>query len=123
MGSLPLLLLLVLMIGFLFFSFRKQKRQMAKTAAMQNSIEVGDRIMTTTGLYGTVVGIDDDNFELEIAAGVVTTWLRRAVAQVVTEELDAPDLESIPDDETDAIDADDFADDRVDFDKHDKKDD
>jgi preprotein translocase subunit YajC len=116
-ATLPLLL--ILMGGFLVFSFRKQKRQAAKAQEMQDSIMPGARIMTTTGLFGTVVAVDDETLQLEIAPGVTTEWLRRAVARVVTEDVDAPELESIPADGTDAIDFDETEFDEPAFDKTD----
>ncbi|GAB3126557.1 hypothetical protein GCM10027289_02650 [Tsukamurella serpentis] len=95
-------LLLVLMLVFMFFQFRKQKKQMNETMAMQESLTVGTKVMTSTGLYGTVVGLGEDTVDLEIAPGVATTWVRRAIAKVLTpEELGAPSIE----DET-AIDGD-----------------
>lgn len=98
MPNLILPLLLVLMLAFMFFSFRKQKKQMNETAAMQENLTLGTKVMTSTGLYGTVVGLQDDTLDLEIAPGVTTTWLRRAVAKVIEpEELSAPSIENIPD--------------------------
>ena len=91
-------LMLVLMLVFMFFQFRKQKKAMSETAAMQDSLTSGTRVMTSTGLYGTVVGLGDDTIDLEIAPGITTTWVRRAVAKVLTpEELGAPSIENIAD--------------------------
>ncbi|CAM3696134.1 MULTISPECIES: preprotein translocase subunit YajC [Tsukamurella] len=99
--ELVLPLLLVMMLGFMFFSFRKQKKQMNETLQMQENLGVGTKVMTSTGLYGTVVGLGEDTVELEIAPGITTTWVRRAVAKVLTpEELNAPDIESIPEADT-----------------------
>ncbi|HEY0639152.1 MAG TPA: preprotein translocase subunit YajC [Pseudonocardiaceae bacterium] len=79
----PLLLLLLFLP--LFLSFRKQRRQMAEMQALQNSLAVGDRVMTTSGLYATVVGLDDDTIDLEVAPGVTSTWVRQAVREKVSE--------------------------------------
>ncbi len=66
---------------------------------MQNSIVPGSRVMTTSGLHGTVTAVADDTIELEIAPGVHTTWIRAAVREVVVPAVssEAPDLESIDD--------------------------
>ncbi|WP_248491800.1 preprotein translocase subunit YajC [Tsukamurella sp. PLM1] len=91
-------LMLVLMLVFMFFQFRKQKKQMNETMEMQAGLTVGTKVMTSTGLYGTVVGLGDDTIDLEIAPGVTTTWVRRAIAKILTpEELDAPSIENIAD--------------------------
>ncbi|KXO91935.1 preprotein translocase subunit YajC [Tsukamurella pulmonis] len=100
MPNLILPLLLVLMLVFLFFQFRKQKKQMNETMEMQAGLTVGTKVMTSTGLYGTVVGLGEDTVDLEIAPGITTTWVRRAVAKILTpEELGAPSIETITDDE------------------------
>jgi preprotein translocase subunit YajC len=98
-------LLLVLLVGFMFFSTRKQKRTMQKQQDMQKGLSFGDRVMTTSGLYGTVVSTSDDTIDLELSPGVVTTWLRQAVREKVVES-SVPEL----DDETEAIAEDDVTD-------------
>ncbi|MBS4104268.1 preprotein translocase subunit YajC [Tsukamurella paurometabola] len=101
MPNLILPLLLVLMLVFMFFQFRKQKKQMNETMEMQAGLTVGTKVMTSTGLYGTVVGLAEDTVDLEIATGVTTTWVRRAIAKVLTpEELGAPSIETITDEDS-----------------------
>ncbi|WP_372672743.1 preprotein translocase subunit YajC [Amycolatopsis kentuckyensis] len=102
---LPLLLVLVLAVP-LVMSTRKQKKQQAAQQELQNSIAPGDRVMTTSGLYGTVADASGDTtIDIEIAPGVVTTWLRLAVREKVepvvetdedtADEAEAPAEESI----------------------------
>ncbi|MGM7643496.1 preprotein translocase subunit YajC [Nocardia ignorata] len=79
------LLILALLVP-MFFGIRKQKREAEKVASMQESLKVGDQVVTTSGLYGTVVDIDDSTVDLEIAEDVVTTWLRQAIREVRIEE-------------------------------------
>ena len=85
MSTLLLPLLLVLMIGMLYLGTRKQKRQAQQQQNMQKSLSTGDRVMTTSGLYGTVVRTDDDSIDIEIAPGITTTWLRAAVREKVAD--------------------------------------
>jgi preprotein translocase subunit YajC len=99
---LPFLLIAVLIIPMVLMS-RKQKRAMAQQQELQNSINVGDRVMTTSGLYARVAGTDDDaTVDLEIAEGVITTWLRAAVREKVSE--DVHEEEYVADDEQDVVD-------------------
>ncbi|GGM14079.1 preprotein translocase subunit YajC [Nakamurella endophytica] len=79
---LPVLLFAALGL-MMFFSVRKQKRQVAETKRMQDAIVPGTRVMTTSGLHGTVTAVADDTIELEIAPGVYTTWVRAAVREVI----------------------------------------
>ncbi|MBO0839439.1 MAG: preprotein translocase subunit YajC [Sciscionella sp.] len=81
-------LLIVVLIVPLFLSARRQKRQVQEQQELQNSLAPGDRVMTTSGLFGTVVDTTDDRIELEIADGVVTTWLRQAVREKVDPNAD-----------------------------------
>jgi preprotein translocase subunit YajC len=75
-------LLIVAMLVPTFFAMRRQKAEAAKTSELQRAIKVGDRVITTSGLYGTVVEADDTTVDLEIAEDVVTTWLRAAVREI-----------------------------------------
>lgn len=71
--------LLIIMGAFMFFASRRQKKAMQKTIDLQNSLQVGDRVHTTSGMQGTITEITDDNIHLEIAPGVITTWMKLAV--------------------------------------------
>jgi preprotein translocase subunit YajC len=82
-------LLIVLVGGMLFFGSRRQRKAVAQQQQLQTSLQVGDRVMTTSGLFGTVAGVDSDtDIDIEIAPGVVTTWLRAAVREKVNPTTD-----------------------------------
>src|SRR5882757_5411516 len=92
MGELTLFLPLVLILGaFMFFASRRQKKAMQATIDLHNSLKIGDRVHTTSGLQGTIAGITDDNVDLEIAPGVVTTWMKLAVRDRIVDDLDDDD--------------------------------
>jgi preprotein translocase subunit YajC len=71
--------LLIILGAFMFFASRRQKKAMQATIDLHNSLRVGDRVHTTSGLVGEIKGITDDEVQLEIAPGVVTTWMKLAV--------------------------------------------
>lgn len=75
----PLLILALLVPMFL--GIRRQKKEMQKTSALQDSLQIGDRVMTTSGLHATVAGLGDETIDLEIAPGVVCTWSRLVVRE------------------------------------------
>lgn len=82
--------LFVVMGAFMFFASRRQKRAMQATIDLHESLRVGDRVHTTSGLEGTITGITDDSVDLEIAPGVVTTWMKLAIRdKIEPEELTA----------------------------------
>src|ERR1041384_1087683 len=79
MDLVALLPLLIILGAFMFFASRRQRKAMQATIDLHSSLEIGDRVHTTSGLQGTITGITDDNVDLEIAPGVVTTWMKLAV--------------------------------------------
>ena len=86
-------LLLVLFAGFMFMTARRQRRQAQETQQMQSSLVPGDRVMTSSGLYGTIVDTDDDTIELEVAPGVHTTWIRQAIREKVKPETESDEID------------------------------
>ena len=71
--------LLIILGAFMYFASRRQKKAMQATIDLHNSLTVGDRVHTTSGLQATITGITDDTVDLEIAPGVVTTWMKLAM--------------------------------------------
>ncbi|MFP5021457.1 preprotein translocase subunit YajC [Pseudonocardia phyllosphaerae] len=95
----PFLIILLLFVP-LFLNGRKQRRQMQQTQAMQTALEDGDVVITTSGLRGTITDASyEDTVDLEIADGVVTTWLRAAIREKVTPEPDTTTTDTSSDDE------------------------
>jgi preprotein translocase subunit YajC len=71
--------LLIILGAFMFFASRRQRKAMQATIDLHNSLQIGDRVHTTSGLEATITGITDDDVDLEIAPGVVTTWMKLAI--------------------------------------------
>jgi len=63
-----------------------QQRQRKKTQAMLAALKNGDKVVTTSGIYGTVNGIDGDTVILKIADQVKIRIARSAIAQVEATE-------------------------------------
>lgn len=70
---------LLIMGGFMYFASRRQRRAMQATIDLHDSLQPGERVHTTSGLEATIVAIADDTIDLEIAPGVVTTWMKLAI--------------------------------------------
>jgi preprotein translocase subunit YajC len=77
---LPLLILLAL--GVYLFT-RPNRQKMKRQQQMMQTIEVGDRVLTGSGIYGTVLSLEADQAEVEIADGVSITVVRQALARKV----------------------------------------
>ena len=89
MGEMTLFLPLIIILGaFMFFASRKQKKAMQATIDLHESLAIGDRVHTTSGLEGTITGITDDSVHLQIAPGVVTTWMKLAVRDRIVDDID-----------------------------------
>jgi preprotein translocase subunit YajC len=96
MDLLPLLLMFGLLGLMMFFMNRRQRRAQEQQAQLQNSLSIGDRVMTTSGLYGTVCDTSSDTtIGIEIAPGLETEWLRAAVREKVNPEVEEDDEELV----------------------------
>jgi preprotein translocase subunit YajC len=70
---------------FYFLLIRPQQKQQQEHDAMLRNLKVGDKILTTGGLYGTVTGIKGaDDLEVQFSQTVKLTLNRPAVAKVVS---------------------------------------
>ena len=79
-SSLLIFLLPLLLIGWMVFAQRKRQKQ---AADLQGSIEVGDEVCTTSGLFGTVTTVDDSTVTLEVSPGVNVRYDRRAIGMKI----------------------------------------
>jgi preprotein translocase subunit YajC len=68
---------------FWFMIIRPQSRQRKAVLAMQSALEPGTEVMLTSGVYGTVVRIEDDKVWVDVAPGVTLTVAKGAIGQVV----------------------------------------
>jgi preprotein translocase subunit YajC len=82
-----LLPMLVIVGVFMFFASRRQKRAMQSTIELHESLRIGDQVQTTSGLHGTIKRITDDTVDLEIAPGVLTTWVKLAIRDRIEPEI------------------------------------
>ncbi|WTZ24291.1 preprotein translocase subunit YajC [Microbispora sp. NBC_01389] len=97
MGNNPLgtfLPLILLVVVFYFLMIRPQRRRQQEQIQMQNSLTPGVRVMTTTGLFATVVALEDDDVVLELAPGVETRWTKGAISRVLTPVDDVTGVET-----------------------------
>jgi preprotein translocase subunit YajC len=88
MDLLVFLPLIIIMGAFMYFASRRQRKAMQATIDLHESLTVGDRVHTTSGLQATITGITDDTVDLEIAPGVVTTWMKLAIRDRIEDDTD-----------------------------------
>ena len=105
-------ILLLIPFAMYFFMIRPQRRRVREQKELQQSIHVGDEVVTTSGMYGKITGEDGEaRFWLEIDDDVQIRVARAAVQGKVQED-DASEPTETDDD--DAVDVDDVDDDEQD---------
>jgi preprotein translocase subunit YajC len=75
--------LLLIVVAFWFLIIRPARKRQQEQQAVISALAPGARVMTTAGLFGTVVSLEDGEVALEIAPGVVVRYVAAAVAKVV----------------------------------------
>lgn len=82
---LPLLLMGVV---FYFLLIRPQNQRRRAQVQMQSDVEVGDEVVTTAGIYGTITEIDDDYgiVTVEVAPNTDIRMARAAIAQRLVDD-------------------------------------
>jgi preprotein translocase subunit YajC len=87
-----LILILPFFLIMYFLVIRPQSQRRKAQMRLQSELEVGDEVVTTAGIYGTITEVDDDYgiVTLEVAPGMEVRFSRAAIAQrlVDDEELD-----------------------------------
>jgi len=76
MAFLPLVI--IMGIFYVLLILPAQRRQ-KKTQEMINALKNGDKVITTGGLFGTIVGIEGESVQLRIADQVKVKVLRSAI--------------------------------------------
>lgn len=66
-GGMIMMIIYIVVIGaaMYFFAIRPQKKEQKRMNAMLSALEVGDTIVTTSGFYGVVIDITDDDCIVE----------------------------------------------------------
>ena len=86
----PLVLLALAFVLLIVLPARQRRKMQEKAQTMQESLTVGTPVMTTSGLHATVAGLGDRTVDLEIAPGVVVTFVRQAILEVRQPAVEAP---------------------------------
>lgn len=82
----PILLLVALLLLFWLVVLRPARRAQNATAEIQRNLEVGDDVVLSAGIFGTIAGIDEARVQLEIAPGTVIEVARQVVVRRVEDE-------------------------------------
>ncbi|MFL6155228.1 MAG: preprotein translocase subunit YajC [Marmoricola sp.] len=88
------LVFLVALVGLGYVVTRPARRQQRKVADLQADIEIGDEVILSAGIFGTVRSVEIDRVGLEIAEGTVITVARQVVVRRVPDAVD--EIEAAP---------------------------
>lgn len=82
-GIVQLAIFALIPIAMYFLLIRPQRRRAREATNLQSSIEIGDEVMTTSGVYGFVTGFEGDVAWLEIDDNVQIRISRAAIQRKV----------------------------------------
>jgi preprotein translocase subunit YajC len=66
-----------------FIVLRPQQRQKAEREKMLSALKKGDRVVTTSGMHGTVIGLGEQTVTVRVADQVKLEFDRSAIGRVV----------------------------------------
>ena len=96
-------ILLLIPFAMYFFMIRPQRRRVREQQDLQRSIQVGDEVITTSGIFGTITGEDgdtrfwlevDDDVQIRIARAAIQGKASPDSQPAVADVADAGELES-----------------------------
>ncbi|MER3396554.1 MAG: preprotein translocase subunit YajC [Acidimicrobiia bacterium] len=82
----PIITLSLFIVIMYFLLVRPQKQRMAEQARLVNSLEVGDEVLTSAGIFGRIKRMNDDRLELETAGGTRLEILKSTVVRRISDE-------------------------------------
>ncbi len=91
MGMLPILVIFVI---FYFLIIRPQSKKVKNEQQMRDSLQIGNKVVTLSGIFGTVVEIDNEKnvVSLNIAHNVNIVVLKAAISEVLKENKEIKEI-------------------------------
>jgi preprotein translocase subunit YajC len=83
-----LLPILGMLAIFYFLLIRPQQKRQKEMQKMVAALRKGDRVITASGLYGTVVGVRDDVVVVKIADNVKVEMVKNAITAVTAHDVE-----------------------------------
>ena len=102
-----LLVILVAMLAFWAIVMRPARTQQKKVQQLQSELEVGQRVVLSAGIFGTIHALNEGQAEIEVAPGTVITVARQVVVRRADELENTTGRGSDPSDESDPTQAED----------------
>ncbi len=87
-GLLSLVPFLIIFVLFYFLLIRPQQKKQKQQQALVDAVKKGDKIITTSGIWGTITNLGKDTVTLQIADNVKIKMQRENIARVRGEDED-----------------------------------
>ena len=84
---------LLMVAAFYLLLWRPQQRRMAQVRTLQDTLETGDDVLTTSGIYARITKLTETDADLEIAPGTVIRVARGAIGQKMSPDNEATEAE------------------------------
>jgi preprotein translocase subunit YajC len=84
--ALQMLPIVLIFVIFYFLLIRPQQKRQKEHQKMLDSMTKGDRVLTSGGMFGVVVGIDADKVVLKIAENVKAEFSKASISHIVSKE-------------------------------------
>jgi preprotein translocase subunit YajC len=82
----PIAALVLILGAFYLLIWRPQQRRMTAARELQGRLREGDEVMTTSGIYGRIANLREDDCDLVIAPDVSIRVARGAIGQRLTND-------------------------------------
>jgi preprotein translocase subunit YajC len=94
----------LILVAFYFLILRPQRARAKQAEQLQAKMAPGVEIMTTSGIYGTVLEIRDDSLVLEVSPGSTLRITKGAVGRVLADDASTADDDADPAPDVDPLD-------------------
>ncbi|MES2418734.1 MAG: preprotein translocase subunit YajC [Bacteroidota bacterium] len=82
--------MILIMIVFYFFMIRPQVKKAKDHKKLVQELKIGDKIVTTAGIHGKIVGTNDTTFLIEVEGGTKIRFDKSAISLDATKAATTP---------------------------------
>jgi preprotein translocase subunit YajC len=86
----PLFLMAIIFGVFYMIVIRPARKGQQETETMRDQLKNGDHVLTSGGIYGTVVGVTDDQIQVRVTDSVKISFAKSAITQLIEEPSKRP---------------------------------
>ena len=87
-GILSLITFLLIFVIFYFLLIRPQQQKQKQQQALLDAVKKGDKVVTTSGIWGTITNLGKDTVTLQIADNTKIKMQRENISRLRTEDED-----------------------------------